>query len=156
MPSFSFPSLSEISATALMEILNEDSIRSHLIDHPPFDEQSIAAWVADKDAADRSPGCRVRAVLIDGELAGWMGIQPDVDGHELAIVITQRFWGLGISLFRVLMQWAAELEHKEVVFHLLDSRREYKALQRMAARVTHTEWSGRRFTSYWLPVPRND
>ncbi len=67
-------------------------------------------------------GCRIRAIYIDGKLAGWYGIQPDDNGFELAIVLSEKFWGFGITIFKIMMCWAKELGHKEIVFHLLDSR----------------------------------
>jgi len=87
-------------------------------------------------------------------LAGWCGIQPDNNGFELAIVISQRFWGCGLSIFSTLMCWAKELKHKEVLFHLLDSRREYKMLSKMANKVHSTQLLGRCFTTYYFLVDK--
>lgn len=135
-----------------MEILNEDSLRTHLIDHPYFDSVSVQAWMDEKINVDSIQGCRIRAVYIDGDLAGWCGIQPDDNRFELAIVISQKFWGFGISIFKSLMRWADEIGHKEVLFHLLDSRPEYKALNKMASKVHKTELLGRCFTTYYIPI----
>ncbi len=101
----------------------------------------------EKLTVDAIGGCRVRAIRIDREVAGWCGIQPDDQGVELAIVLSQKFWGSGIKIFKTLMLWAKELGHKEVLFHLLDSRRDYKAIRKMASRVYTSELLGRRFTT---------
>ena len=106
-----------------MAVVNEDSIREHLVDHPRFNITNIKEWIEDKIETDAMQGCKVRVVSIGGELAGWCGIQPDDYGFEIAIVISQRFWGSGIPIFKTLMLWANELGHKEVLFHLLDTRR---------------------------------
>jgi hypothetical protein len=90
--------------------------------------------------------------MVDGQLAGWCGIQPDEEGAELAIVMTQNFWGKGISVFKQLMIWADELGHSEIVFHLLDSRPRYQALNKMASKVKKTQRLGHDFTSYYLSV----
>lgn len=142
----------QVNPKDLMVVVNEGSLRTHLIDHPYFDVTSIQAWMEDKIKIEAMQGCRIRAVFIDGVLAGWCGIQPDDNGFELAIVISQRFWGCGVSIFKTLMRWAKELEHKEVLFHLLGSRREYKALHKMATKTHKTELEGRRFTTYYFPV----
>ena len=105
-----------------------------------------------KVKTDTIQGCRLRVVFIDGALAGWCGIQPDKNGFELAIVISQKFWGFGISIFKTLMCWAKELGHKEVLFHLLESRPEYKALNKMSTKVLTTELEGRTFTTYYVSV----
>ena len=145
-------SLKAVNPNELMGVLNEDSLRAHLVHHPYFDVTSIQAWIEDKIKTDSLTGCRVRAVSIDGVLAGWCGIQPDDCGFEIAIVISQRFRGSGIQVFKTLMLWAGELGHKEVLFHLLDTRREYKALAKMATKVHRSQLLGRNFTTYHLSV----
>lgn len=152
MCNINYLSFKDVDPKELMGIVNEDSLRSHLIDHPYFDLTSMQAWIEDKIKTDGLRGCRVRVVSIDGVLAGWCGIQPDENGFEIAIVISQRFWGSGIQIFKTLMLWADELGHREVQFHLLDTRREYKALAKMATKVHRTQFLGRNFTTYHLSV----
>ncbi|WP_096086803.1 GNAT family N-acetyltransferase [Agaribacterium haliotis] len=141
-----------VDAAAFTDVLNEESLRTHLIEHPRFDAASAKQWINEKSKKDKLPGCRLRVLVIDGELAGWCGIQPDEQGFELAIVVSKRFWGAGLPIFKTLMTWAAELGHREVLFHLLDSRREYKALAKIAKKVEKTELLGRHFTTYYLAV----
>lgn len=135
-----------------MSVINEDTLREHLVEHPYFDSKSIAEWIEGKVQTDATEGCRVRVISIDGEIAGWCGIQPDDNGFEIAIVISQRFWGAGVSIFKTLLGWAGELGHKEVLFHLLDSRREYKALAKIAECVSHSQLLDRSFTTYLFSV----
>lgn len=153
MHGIAFVRFEQVDPDALIRVLNEDSVRTHLVHHPCFDIQGVQAWMEDKIRVDGLRGCRVRVVLIDGKLAGWCGIQPDEAGFEIAIVISRDFWGYGLPIFRTLMLWADELGHKEVVFHLLDTRREYRALARMARRVCQTQLLGRKFTTYYFTVP---
>lgn len=141
-----------VESEDLLAILNQDELRAHLVEHAYFDAASLEIWMEDKIAIDSLPGCRVRAVYIDGTLAGWCGIQPDKNGHELAIVISKKFWGSGLAIFKVLMNWAKDLGHKEILFHLLDSRPEYKALNKIATKVHKTELLGRCFTTYCIAV----
>ncbi|WP_316367550.1 hypothetical protein [Candidatus Thiodiazotropha sp. CDECU1] len=137
----------KVNLEYLLEIVNEDTLRKHLIDHHPFDSASLQAWMENKISIDKKQGCRVRAVYIGGVLAGWRGIKPDDKGFEIAIVISKKFWGFGLLIFKTHMRWANELGHKEIVFHLLDSRPEYKALNKMSTRVHKTELAGRCFTT---------
>ncbi|WP_297308205.1 N-acetyltransferase [Neptuniibacter sp.] len=134
MPNIEYLSFNEVDPQNLIAVVNEDSLRTHLIDHPYFDATSIQSWIEDKLKTDAMRGCRVRIVSIDGELAGWCGIQRDDEDFEIAIVISKRFWGSGVPIFKTLLGWADELGHQEVLFHLLDSRREYKALAKMASK----------------------
>jgi len=152
MTNIEFLHFTQVDPGEFVAILNEDSLRTHLINHPYFDYTSLQAWMDDKAKIDALQGCRIRAVYIGGVLAGWCGIQPDDEGFELAIVITQRFWGTGISIFKTLLSWANELGHKEVLFHLLESRPQYRALNKMSTKVHKTEKMGRWFTTYHVPV----
>jgi hypothetical protein len=152
MSEIEYVCFNEVNPEEFLEILNEDSLRTHLIDHPYFDSVSLQEWMKDKISIDANDGCLVRAVLIGGVLAGWCGIQPDDKGFEIAIVISQKFWGCGLPIFKNLMGWANELGHKEILFHLLDSRPEYKALNKMSTKVHKTELAGRYFTTYYFSV----
>lgn len=152
MSEIEFVSFDKVNAEDLMVVVNEDSLRTHLIDHPYFDVASLQSWAKDKIKVDALQGCRVRVVYIGGVLAGWCGIQPDDNGFELAIVISKKFWGYGIPIFKTLMHWANVLGHKEILFHLLESRPEYKALNKISTKVHKTKQLGRCFTTYHVPV----
>lgn len=155
MSEIEFLCFNKVNPDDFIEIVNEDSLRTHLIVHPYFDTVSLQAWMDDKIEVNTIRGCRIRAVYIGGVLAGWCGIQPDDMGFELAIVISKKFWGFGIPIFKTLMRWASELEHKEILFHLLESRPEYKALKKLATKTHKTEQLGRRFTTYYIPVDKS-
>lgn len=152
MSEIKFLSFNFVDPEDFLAIVNEDVLRKHLIDHEKFTSISIREWMNEKLEIESLEGCRIRAIYIGGALAGWCGIQPDVNGFELAIVISQKFWGFGISIFKTLMLWAKELGHKEILFHLLDSRPEYKVLKKMATKVHKTDLFGRCFTTYYIQV----
>lgn len=153
MKAIHYREFQNIRSDDFLPLLNAPSLRTHLVAHPEFDSASIADWVKYKIELDAAPGCRIRAVYVDDVLAGWCGIQPDENGHELAIVIGPAFWGVGLRVFRDMMLWAAELGHSELVFHLLETRPEYRFLRKRASRVQVSELWGRQFTSYFIAVP---
>lgn len=142
----------EVRAEDFLPLVNDETLRKHLIDHPPFELATVRRWMEDKMAIDALPGCRVRAVLIDGALVGWCGLQPDEEGIEIAIVIARAVWGRGLAIFNEMMGWARSMGHQEVVFHLLGTRPLYKSLARRATRVTKTTLSGHPFTTYYFSV----
>ena len=150
MSNIKYLKFNQVDPDALMKVVNEESLRTHLVEHPYFDSKSIREWITDKTEVDAMDGCRVRVISIDGEIAGWCGIQPDGSGFEIAIVISRKFWGSSIPIFKAIKSWASELGHKEVLFHLLETRREYKALAKMATKVCHSQLLGRRFTTYYF------
>ena len=147
-----FRPLHEVRAEDLLPLLNDETLRKHLIDHPPLDAARVRAWMDDKRRIDALPGRRVRAVLIDGRLAGWCGLQPDEEGVEIAIVIARAGWGRGLAIFNEMMGWARSMGHQELVFHLLGTRPLYKSLARRATRVTKRTLSGHPFTTYYFSV----
>jgi hypothetical protein len=101
---------------------------------------------------DATSGCKVRGIFFDGELAGWCGIQLEGDNYELAIIIDDKFWGLGKKVFKDMMRWAKELAHEVVYIHFLHTRPEYKFLKKMSSNVYKTELFDSTFTTYQLSV----
>jgi len=152
MSEIEFVKFIHVNPEDFLPIVNEPILRKHLIEHIRFDPVSIREWMDGKTQSESIPGCRIRAVFIGGILAGWCGIQSDDNDFEIAIVISKQFWGFGISIFKTLMCWAKELGHKEIIFHLLETRSEYKVLKRMATKVQKTELFGRNFTTYTISV----
>lgn len=147
-----YVSFKDVNTYEWLKILNEQALRRHLVEHDIFNETSVNNWVKSKLDIDAMKGCRIRAIYIDKQLAGWCGIQPDNDSYELAIVLANQYWGAGISIFKTMMNWAKELGHDEVLFHLLDSRREYKALKKFTTKIKQSQLLSRNFVSYYISV----
>ena len=142
----------KIDKNELLPLLNSKTVREHLIDHELFTVDTLTTWMQSKMEVDATPGCRVRGIVINGELAGWCGIQPEDDKYELAIIIDEKFWGLGIKVFKEIMCWAKELNHKVVYIHFLHTRPKYKFLMNMASNVYQTELFNNTFTTYQISV----
>jgi len=152
MNQISYVLLEEVVPEELLVLLNKEKTRAHLMEHPPFTVDTVKEWVKAKAEVNTSPGCKVRAVLVDGKLAGWCGIQFENGYYEIAIVIGENYWGLGKGIFRDLMDWAKGLGHQEVLIHFLYTRPEYKFLRKIAKSVYSSELAGTRFTTYELAV----
>lgn len=120
--------------------------------HHQFDVSSATDWINSKIEVDATPGCRVRAILREKDLAGWCGIQHEMGQYELALVLDEKYWGLGKSVFVDLMAWANELGHEAVFIHFLHTRPAYKFLQKRAIQVFTSEMYNTQFTTYQLRV----
>jgi len=144
--------LSNSNPNDFLSFLNKQKIREHLIEHEPFDLNSVTAWINSKGDVDAIEGCRVRAITCNDQLVGWCGIQLEDGKYEIAIVIDEQFWGLGKTVFQDMMGWAKEFGHNEVFIHFLHSRPAYKFLQKIATKVFETEMLGSKFTTYQLAV----
>ena len=152
MDGIEYIKLSEVNPAEFVPLLNKQKIRKHLINHPLFDVETAKAWLEAKVEVDSYQGCKVRAIFVDKQLAGWCGIQLEDEKYEIAIVIDDDYWGLGIKIFREIMSWAKELGHKTVFIHFLHTRPEYKFLRKISKNVYESELLGSKFTTYELAV----
>lgn len=143
---------SEINANDFLPLLNSQKARKHLIQHELFTIETLRAWMNSKIKVDATSGCRVRAIVCDGELAGWCGIQLEEGKYEIAIIIDDKFWGLGKQVFKDMMCWAKELGHNEIFIHFLHTRPDYKFLKKIAKNMYVGEYFGSKFTTYQLTV----
>jgi len=153
MKEVTFRDIDAVSRSELLGILNSSDTRHHLIAHEPFTQVSLDDWIAGKVVVNAAEGCRIRGIEINQSVAGWCGIQYEDGAFEMAIVLARPYWGIGKFVFHTIMAWAAELQHNEIVLHLLHTRSEYRFLTQMALRVHHSTMFGTSYTSYVLPVP---
>ncbi|MBC2732495.1 hypothetical protein [Thiobacillus sp.] len=155
MKKIDYLELDWVNPEELAHLLNKARVRKHLADHPAFDAASIGEWLGHKRAIDVLPGCRIRAVSIGGRLAGWCGIQPLDEQHEIALVLDDAHWGRGGEIFRQLLGWAREFGHASVSLYLPLSRREYGFLRRQSRRTSLRAWRGEQFRVYELALERD-
>lgn len=142
----------EVNPEEFMLLLNKQQIREHLIEHQLFDAKTIKAWIEAKIEVDSFEGCKVRAIVVNQQFAGWCGIQLEDENYEIAIVIDNSYWGIGRKIFREIMAWAKEFGHQTVFIHFLHTRPEYKFLRKISKNVYESELFGNRFTTYEIAV----
>ena len=142
----------EINPNDFLPLLNSPKIRKHLIEHELFTIDTLTDWMNSKVQVNAISGCKIRAILCTDELVGWCGIQFEDGKYEIAIIIDDKFWGLGRRVFKDMMDWAKEMGHKEVCINFLHTRPDYKFLNKLAKSVTQTELFGSKFTCYQLTV----
>lgn len=152
MKHISYVEIEALNQNELLSLLNKERVREHLVSHEQFDELSLKDWVAGKVNVNSTKGCKVQGIKVNGAVAGWCGIQYENGSFELAIVLDEKYWGIGLRVFRDLMAWASELGHSKVVLHLLNTRPEYMFLKKMACRVFESTLFGQKYTSYELSV----
>jgi len=141
-----------INPSDFLPLLNNKNNRKHLIVHEVFTMDTLITWMHSKEKVDATLGCKIRGIVCEGELAGWCGIQFEEGKYELAIIIDDKFWGLGKIVFKDLMYWAKELKHTEVYIHFLYTRSKYKFLKRIAKNVYEEDFFGSKFTTYQLTI----
>ena len=152
MKKLEYKSLQDLDQMELLNILNKERVREHLVSHNKFDQASLKEWVLSKMKVDSSTGCKVKGITVNDSVAGWCGIQFENEAYELAIVLDEEYWGMGKEVFKEVLKWAFEFGHRHVVLHLLASRPKYKFLKKMASRVYKSTIFGQEYTSYELEV----
>lgn len=152
MSTIEYVKFEEVDPTEFVFLLNKEKLRKHLVDHELFDVELAKSWMAGKMEVDASSGCKVRAVLVNSDLAGWCGIQLEDGKYEIAIVIDESYWGIGVKIFQDIMVWAKGFNHKTVFVHFLHTRPEYKFFRKISKNVYQSELLGSKFTTYELEV----
>jgi len=152
MSTIEYQKFNIIDPNDFLPLLNGKKIRKHLIEHELFTIETLTTWMQNKMQVDATSGCKIRGIVCRGELAGWCGIQLEEGKYELAIVIDDKFWGLGKRVFKDMMSWAKELQHNEVYIHFLHTRPEYKFLKKIAKKTYQADFFGSKFTIYQLAV----
>ena len=152
MKTINYLKFNEIKENDFLGLLNNNKIRKHLIGHEAFTTESLKKWIKTKTKISNEPGCKIRAIVCEKKLIGWCGIQLEVGGYEIAIIINDKYWGLGNQVFKDIMLWAKALGHREIFIHFLHTRPEYKFLKKIATKVYETNMLGDKFTTYQLAV----
>ena len=73
MDTINYVELHEFEPSEFLPLLNNKMIREHLVGHDEFNTNSAGAWIKKKLETDSIPGCKVRAIIKSGHLAGGGG-----------------------------------------------------------------------------------
>jgi [ribosomal protein S5]-alanine N-acetyltransferase len=149
--------LSEVRLEDLADLFNDPDVRRHLpLAVEPFTIETCARFVAAKERMWTDHGYGPWAFVVDGEFAGWGGLQPEGPDADLGLVLRPRFWGLGLQLAReILRQAFDEMDRDSVIVLLPPSRTRVRALKRMGFEADGEAVVGReRFMRYRRHNPR--
>lgn len=116
--------LTEIDPGDVVALMTDPMVRRHLpLARGGFGLGECAAFVAAKEALWREHGYGPWGFVIDGEFAGWGGLQPEEGDADLGIVLRQRFWGYGKAIAEYFLSEAfGPLGFESVIILLPDSR----------------------------------
>lgn len=128
-----FKRLTETSLVDLAELFNHPDVRRHLpLAKGEFTAEKCARFVSSKERIWDEHGYGPWAFFVDGQFAGWGGLQPEGPDADLGLVLHPRYWGLGYSLAREILTRAfEEMGHDSVIVLLPPSRTRVRALKRM-------------------------
>ena len=152
-----FTPLSSIDPEQLRALLTDPQVIRHmpLADPEPMTPDELRDWVAGKEAIRQQHGFGPQAILLDGDFAGWGGIEPDDAGASISLVLFPAFWGRGRQILDVLLEEAfRRLGLPYVLVEFPPSRTRVRGLLHLGFReVGDSTIEGERFVVYRLDAP---
>ncbi|NES73615.1 MAG: GNAT family N-acetyltransferase, partial [Okeania sp. SIO2D1] len=118
---------------AIINLMNDPAVRRHLpLAQGEFGDVECARFVANKERMWEENGFGPWAFVLDDEFIGWGGLQLEGDDVDVGLVLSQKYWGAGPTLYRRILTHAFEELCVDSVTALLPpSRTRVSALRRL-------------------------
>jgi ribosomal-protein-alanine N-acetyltransferase len=148
-----FTRLVEVDQTAIIELMNHPLVRRHMpLAAAGFGRAECDRFVAAKERLWEEHGYGPWAFIIDGEFAGWGGIQPEGGEADVGLVLHPKYWGAGKLLYGRIIAFAfGELGFSSVIALLPPSRTRVSGVLRLGFRPDgEMSIAGQRFIRYRL------
>jgi [ribosomal protein S5]-alanine N-acetyltransferase len=102
-----FKRLSEVDRCDIIALMNNPLVRRHMpLAKGGFNSADCDRFVAAKERLWDAHGYGPWAFMVDGEFAGWGGLQPEGGDVDLGLVLHPKFWGAGRILYREIVSLA--------------------------------------------------
>lgn len=100
MVDIKFVHLSEINEQDIIDLMNEEEVGKLLpLLQGEFTAEHCKAFVKAKTQLWKEFGFGPWGFVINGEFAGWGGVQPEQGEADFALVLHPNFWGWGRRVF---------------------------------------------------------
>jgi [ribosomal protein S5]-alanine N-acetyltransferase len=155
--SIRFTRLAEVDQTGLIELMNHPLVRRHMpLARGGFGPAECDKFVAAKERHWEEHGYGPWAFVIDGEFAGWGGIQSEGGEADVGLVLHPAHWGSGKALYERIIDFAfSELGFSSVIALLPPSRTRVSGVLKLGFRPDgEMTIAGERFIRYRLIAPR--
>jgi len=148
-----FTRLSDIDPAEIVALHAHPLVRRHMPladDH--FGDAECRAWVRGKESQWQEHGYGPWAFVLDGEFAGWGGLQCEGGDADLGLVLHPRYWGTGKAIYDEIIRRAfAEMAFESVTVLLPPSRTRVRAMLRLGFQLDgEVELARQRFIRYRL------
>jgi len=132
MNAIKFVHLSEIKKEKIISLMNNERVGKQLpLLSNGFTVENYHAFLKAKKQLWDNHGYGPWAFLINGEFAGWGGLQPEHGEADFALVLHPNFWGWGQKIFNKIKDHAFNQMHVHSITALLPpSRLNSKAIAR--------------------------
>lgn len=151
-----FRRLPEVDPADIIALMNDPLVRRHMpLARGEFGPAQCARFVAAKERLWAEHGYGPWAFVIDGEFAGWGGLQPEEGEVDLGLVLRPRHWGAGRAIYERLLAHAFdELRVASVIILLPPSRVRVSGVLQLGFQPDgEMEIGGERFVRYRLAAP---
>lgn len=148
-----FSRLADVDQTPIIELMNLPLVRRHMpLARGDFGPGECARFVASKERLWAEHGYGPWAFIINGNFAGWGGIQPQSGEADVALVLHPKHWGAGKILYQRIITFAfGELGFDSVIALLPSSRMRVRGLLKLGfCREDEMTVGAERFTRYRL------
>lgn len=151
-----FRRLTEVETADIVELMNQPVLRHFMpLLGESFSDSDCAAFVAAKESLWHEHGYGPWGFYVDGQFAGWGGLQFENGEPDLALVLHPRFWGMGRQFFDEIIGRAfGEMGFETVTALLPPSRMRVRGLLRLGFYVDgELAIEGERFVRFRLDSP---
>ncbi len=148
-----FRRLTQVAIPDLVALFNHPAVRRHLpLARETFTPETCERFVAAKERFWTEHGYGPWAFFVEGDFAGWGGLQPEGGDADFGLVLHPLYWGLGRVLCEEILRRAfQEMGLESVIVLLPPSRTRIRALFRLGFRPDgEIELDGERFLRYRL------
>lgn len=148
-----FKRLNEVDKADIIDLMNDPLVRRQMpLTSDNFSEADCDGFIAGKERLWAEHGYGPWAFVVDGQFAGWGGLQPEGDDADLALVLHPKFWGKGKPIYDEIIRRAfGEMGFESVTILFPPSRTRIKGILRLGFRPDgEVEIGGERFIRYRL------
>jgi len=148
-----FAKISDISPDELIEHMSDARVAEHMpLLTFNWDRSTVSKFVAAKEECWQRDGLGHWAIFCNNIYVGWGGFQKEGDEWDYGLVLKPEYFGLGILISKIAIEFAISDERIPFVTFLLPpSRKNLGGLTRLGASfVEEVEYDGARFLKYRL------
>jgi RimJ/RimL family protein N-acetyltransferase len=150
-----FRPMSDASVADYLRLNSDPKVTRHLpLSDPGLDESACAEWLAGKLRQWDEFGYGPWAFFVDGEFAGWGGLQDEHGDADVGMVLLPRYWGCGRLILAEIVRRAFEEMGLESITALLPQSRQASLGRLGFAPDGEVDVHGERFNRFRMQRPR--
>lgn len=128
-----YKALRDIARVDIIDLMNHPRVRQYMpLLNGGFGDTEYQQFLMAKEKMWATAGYGPWAIEVDGQFAGWGGLQPEHGDADLALVLHPNYWGIGPGLCKKMLRYGFERMGFESVTVLLPpGRTRQRALTRL-------------------------